>query len=221
MAYNLRINSYTDPRNLYKDRKNFTTKMKKSILCLNVLNSKDNSFSKLKLPVYHIQEPCTFKELQKVFERRDVNFYFSGNLLYITEDSQEILNALQKAGYTLTKKDPAKFQDIYSGPDRKILYAVLNKSFANLFQLKGFELSRKHKKRGQKVALPVANVHKGVLFKSGETEQTQYVVKEGFEYFFSILEDGTVSLRINPRPLITIPSKNFDGFRYAFTPECT
>jgi hemerythrin len=196
--------------------------MKKSTFYLNMLDSEDNSLSKLKLHVYEIEGPCTYKDLAKVFDRLGLAFDFSKGFIYLTEDSDYVKEALEAAGYKVSQNHKAEFKDIYDSTDRKILYRILYKSFENLLRSKGFELSKKHRRRHQKVALPLANVYKGSkFFSTGKTNKTDYVVKEGLEYFFSIMEDGLVTLRLELRPVITIPSGKVEGRKYDFTPECT
>lgn len=196
--------------------------MNKSTFNLNVLSSKENSMSNINLHVYEIEGPCTYKDLTKVFDPLGVPFDFSKGFIYLTKDSQQVKDALEKAGHKVKAKCEAKFEDLYNSPDRKILYRILNKSFENLIRSKGFESSRRHNRRSQKVALPVTNIHKdGELVSKRKTDKTDYVVKEGFEYYFSIFEDGKVTLRINPRPVIVIPSSQVERRKYVFTPECT
>lgn len=196
--------------------------MNKSSFYLNVLNSKDNSLAKITLYVYEIEGPCRYRDLTKVFDPLGLAFDFSRGFIYLTEDSGEVNDALERAGYKVKNKYQAKFEDLYNSRDRKILYRILYNSFENLIRSRGFELSKKHKKRHEKVALPVTSIHKGSqLVSKGETDKTDYVVKEGFEYYFSIFEDGRVTLRIEPRPVITIPSSQIERTKYVFTPECT
>jgi len=196
--------------------------MNKSTFYLNVLSSKDNALARLNLYVYEIEGSCTYNDLAKVFDRLGLPFDFSKGFVYLTEDSQEVSDALEEAGYKVNAKYPTKFEVLYNSPDRKILYRIMYKAFENLIRSKGFELSRKHKRRNEKVVLPVTNIYKdSQLVSKGKTDKTDYVVKEGFGYFFSISEDGTVTLRLEPRPAIMIPSSRLERTKYIFTPECT
>lgn len=196
--------------------------MNKSTFHLNVLNSKDDSFGRLNLYVYEIEGPATYKDLTKVFAPLGLAFDFSKGFIYLTEDSQEVNDALEGAGYKVKIRYQAKFEDLYQSRDRKILYRILYNTFENLVREKGFELSRKHKRRKEKVALPAANIHKNAgLVSERKTGLTRYVVKEGFEHYFLILEDGTVTLRIDPRPVICIPNSQVEETKYIFSPECT
>jgi hypothetical protein len=181
----------------------------------------DNRLFNIKIYVYELEGKCKYKDMAEIIEPFGAPFDLHRGCLYLAEQLPKAKEALESRGFKIKPEREVSFRDLFNSKDRFRLYRLVYKSFENFLRSKGFEVSRKHKRRHEKVALPIPSVFKETEFvRKEKTSKTAYLVKEGFEFFFFINDGGNVTLRINPRPQILIPNSKISETHFTYTPIC-